>query len=97
MRSLLSIMSLVSFLSFSYPSFIQSHMALYTEPERVFEVEVSGEVRGGKVEQDFMAFFLTPDKTQSTPPRVADMRKDNEAEYNYINVFGVKVPSSKKI
>ncbi len=88
-------MSLVSFLSFSYPSFTPGHMALYTE--RVFEVEVSGEVRGGKVEQDHMAFYLTPDKTQSTPPQVADMRKDNDAEYKYINVFGVKVPSSNKM
>lgn len=95
MNNLLTITALVLFLGIASPSFALDHMSLYTETPA--SINIAGEVSGDKVEEDFMSFYMDPAqpelREESPEPIIVAERPIAESESNYINVFGVKVPS----
>jgi len=94
-RTLLNITVLVSFLSVTSPSFGLDHMSLYTQTPA--SINIAGEVSGDHVEEDFMSFYMDPAQPElseeSPEPVIIAERPDTESEDDYINVFGVKIPS----
>jgi hypothetical protein len=70
-------------------------MSLYTQTPA--SIQIAGEVSGDHVEEDFMSFYMDPAQPElseeSFEPVIVAERPDAESESNYINVFGVKIPS----
>lgn len=77
-------------LSFPSLSFASDYMGwLHTKP--VVKSGIRNEIKGGKVEKDFMSFYTslkTPNTTNSLI--TADQKSDDE----YISAFGVQIPRS---
>lgn len=94
MKNLLTITALVLFFGIASPSFGLDQMSLYTEtPAEILIAEV---VNGDHVEEDFMDFYIDPLQPQ-LGEEIVDMiiiAERPEPENDYINVFGVKVPSN---
>jgi len=94
-KNLLTITALVSFLSVTSPSFGLDHMSLYTQTPA--SINIAGEVSGDHVEEDFMSFYIDPAQPEESVEEIMIAeRPEPESEGDYINVFGVKVPSKSK-
>jgi hypothetical protein len=90
MKSLIAIGTLVLALSFPSFSFASDYMGwLHVKPV----VEIRNEIKGGKVEKDFMGFYTSPRTVNTTDSLItADQKSDDE----YISVFGVQIPRSSR-
>ena len=95
MNNLLTITALVLFLGIASPSFALDQMSLYTETPA--SINIAGEVSGDHVEEDFMSFYIDPAQPQlceeSVEAIIIAERPEPESEGDYVNVFGVKIPS----
>lgn len=99
MKNLLTITALVLFLSIASPSFGLDNMSLYTETP--LRVEIASEVNMDHVEEDFMDFYIDTlhpqlDETNLEPIILAEGTGIEELEEDYINIFGVQVPTNNK-
>ncbi len=99
MKILLTITALVPFLSVASPSFGLDQMSLYTEtPARI---EIASEVNRDHVEEDYMNFYIDTlhpqlNETNLEPIILAEGTDIEESEEDYINIFGVQVPTNNK-
>ncbi len=94
-KNLLTITVLVLFLGIASPSFAIDQMSLYTETP--VEIVIAGEVSGDLVEEDFMDFYIDDPLQPQLSEEIVDtiiIAERPEPENDYINVFGVKVPSN---
>ena len=84
MKSLIAIGTLVLALSFPSFSFASDYMGwLHVKPV----VEIRNEIKGGKVEKDFMSFYTSP-KSANTP---ALLTSDQKSDDEYVSAFGVRI------
>ncbi len=99
MKILLTITALVTFLSIASPSFGLDNMSLYTETP--LRVEIASEVNRDHVEEDYMDFYIDTlhprlNETNLEPIILAEGTGIEESEEDYINIFGVQVPTNSK-
>jgi hypothetical protein len=94
-KSLLIITVLVSSISVSSGALSSERMSLYTQTGTV--PELAGEVQGSYVEKDHMDFYIVPivpvETQKPQAPLLIAESGDSESPTEYINVFGVKVPT----
>ena len=99
MKILLTITALVPFLSIASPSFGLDNMSLYTETP--LRVEIASEVNRDHVEEDYMDFYIDTlhpqlNETNLEPIILAEGTGIEESGEDYINIFGVRVPTNSK-
>jgi hypothetical protein len=92
MKKLIAIGTLGLALSFPSLSFASDYMGwLHAKP--IVKSEIRNEIKGGKVEKDFMSFYTSPRTSNTTDSLVtADQKSDDE----YISVFGVQILRSTR-
>jgi hypothetical protein len=94
MKKIIAIGALSLALSFHSFSFAAYYTELYIEPPSE-RSEFKNETRGGKIEKDFMSFYINPKEANSTTTSSVAERKIND-DKDYIVVFGVQVPVSSE-
>ncbi|MEQ9619882.1 MAG: hypothetical protein RIG61_12015 [Deltaproteobacteria bacterium] len=91
MRKLLAIAALSLALVLPSVSFADIHAFGVKTP--VVKSEVSSQAKGGKVEKDFISFYISP-KGESVESN--SKVSDNSSEDDSFTVFGVRLSSTQK-
>ena len=94
MKKIIAIGALSLAFSFSSLSFAADYMELYIKPPSA-KSGFKNETRGGKIEKDFMSFYIKPKEANLTTTSSVAERKINDVK-DYIVVFGVQVPVSSE-
>ena len=96
-KSLLIITTLVSSISVSSVALTSDHMSLYSGTTT--RSGISTEVHGSYVQKDLTDFYIEPavpveKEERQDPVLIAEtLETDSESSSEYINVFGVMVPT----
>ena len=92
MKKLIAVATLGLALGFPSLSFADNYVFGVKTP--IVASEVKNEVRGGKVEKDFISFYTTPKTANSGSSLRAGQTSDDDEDH--IVVFGVRIPVSPR-
>ncbi len=85
MKRLIAIATLGAALGFGATSFATDHMSFYTKS--IAKSDVGDKVEGGKVEKDFISFYLS----SKQPNKVSSNKSLDSIEKDSYIVFGVEI------